>query len=392
MINKQNKKMYFFLLVMTLLISIGFQGWRTVFNNFAVEDIGITGQQIGIIQSFREVPGFLALLVIYLLLIIREHKLAALSLLIFGIGIGITGLLDSFWGLVISTLIMSFGFHYYETLNQSLTLQYFSKTAAPLLITKLKSIGAGTNIAVGAVLFLTSKYLSYPQILLIVAIVVSAGACWCLLQNPSDKNMPVQHKKMILRKRYWLFYVLTMLAGARRQIFVAFAVFLLVAKFKFSVQEITVLFVLNNIVNYLFLPYVGKLINFKGERFVLSLEYASLIAIFIMYAIADSKLVAGSMYVLDHMFFGFSVAINSYFQKTSDPKDIAPSMAVGFTINHIAAVVLPAIGGLLWMINYKIPFIMGAVLSLCSLCFVQLIKTENLEADTKTTPQIEAKV
>ncbi len=372
--NKQNKKMYLYLLVMTILLAVGFQGWRTIFNNFAVENVNISGQQMGIIQSVREIPGFLALLVVYLLIFIKEHKLAALSLLIFGVGIGITGYLDSFWGIIISTLIMSFGFHYYETLNQSLTLQYFDKTAAPLVLSKLRAIASGTNVLIGAIVFLLASFLNYTNIFLLLGILVCIGAGWCLMQSPQSEDIPTQHKKMIFRKRYWLFYSLTMFAGARRQIFVAFAVFLLVKKFGFTVQEITILFVVNNIINYFFMPYIGRLINKKDERFVLSIEYFSLIFIFLAYALVSSKLIVAALYILDHMLFGFSIAIKSNFQKHADPSDIAPSMAVGFTINHIVAVILPAIGGMLWMFDYKIPFILGAGLSLCSLVLVQFIR------------------
>ncbi|MCP4719335.1 MAG: MFS transporter, partial [Desulfobacteraceae bacterium] len=80
-------------------------------------------------------------------------------------------------------------------------------------------------------------------------------------------------------------------------------------------------------------------------------------------------------YVLDHVFFSFAMGIKTYFQKIADPRDIAASAAVGFTINHIAAVILPVLGGFLWMVNYKIPFLAGAVFSFISLCLVQLIPT-----------------
>ena len=77
---------------------------------------------------------------------------------------------------------------------------------------------------------------------------------------------------------------------------------------------------------------------------------------------------------LDHIFFNFAIAIRTYFQKVADPRDIAPSMAVGFTINHIAAVVLPAIGGVLWMVDYRIPFVAGAAMAMISLIAVQQIR------------------
>ena len=364
---------------MTILIAGGFQGWRTVFNNFAVEVVNISGQQMGILQSVREIPGLLALLVVYLLFIIKEHKLAALSVLVFGIGAAVTGFLDTFHGMLFSVVLMSFGFHYYETVNQSLTLQYFSTASAPLIMAKLRSISAATNIAIGGIVFLLTKYFNYKEIFLLIGVVVCIGAIWCLLQNPASENIVPQHKKMIFRKKYWLFYVLTLFAGARRQIFIAFAVFLLVKKFGFSVQEITCLFVANNIIAYFTLPLMGKLINIIGERKVLSIEYLGLVFVFLTYAFTGSKIIAAFMYIIDHILFGFSIAIKSYFQKNADPADIAPSMAVGFTINHGIAVILPVLGGMLWMINYKIPFILGVVLSICSLVFVQMIKTPGVE-------------
>ena len=164
------------------------------------------------------------------------------------------------------------------------------------------------------------------------------------------------------------------MVGARRQIFMAFAVFLLVKRFEYSVQEVTILFVVNNIIRYYLSPMIGKSIVRFGERGVLSLEYASLVIIFLAYAFTDSRVLAAFLYILDHIFFSFAMAIKTYFQKVADPRDIAPSMAVGFTINHIAAVVLPALGGFLWMLDYRIPFIAGACMSAVSLGAVQLIK------------------
>jgi predicted MFS family arabinose efflux permease len=211
--------------------------------------------------------------------------------------------------------------------------------------------------------------------------VIIAAALWGLLQDPSDRTTIPQRKKMIVRRKYGLYYFLTFMAGARRQIFMAFAVLLMVQKFKYSVQEVTILFVVNNIANYYLSPLIGESIIRFGERKVLSLEYLSLIFIFVAYAETGSKLVVALLYILDHIFFNFSIAIRTYFQKVGDPRDVAPTMAVGFTINHIAAVFLPAIGGLLWMIDYRIPFFGGAIMSLVSLIAVQMIKIP-AEVDT----------
>lgn len=366
--------MFRFLAILSIAATVGLQAWRTLFNNFAVELVQLNGYQVGIIQSLREIPGFLALLVIYIILVIKEHKFSALSVLILGLGVGLTGFFPSYIGLIITTMIMSFGFHYFETTNQSLTLQYFEKNKSPLVMGKLRSYGAATNVAIGVFIFLVSFLLSYKSTYLLIGILIVFAGLWAITQNPTHEGIPIQHKRMVFKKKYWLYYLLTFLAGARRQIFVAFAVFLLVKKFEFSIQEITLLFVLNNTVNYFLNPMIGKAIVRFGERKVLSIEYFSLIIVFVGYAFVESKIIVAVLYILDHIFFNFAMGIRTYFQKIGDPRDIAPSMAVGFTINHIAAVIIPAIGGLMWILNYRIPFITGAVLSVVSLTFVQFIK------------------
>lgn len=371
----KREPMYVYLIVLTVCSTAGLQCWRTLFDNFSVNVVGLDGQHIGTLQSVREIPGFLALLVTYVILIIREHKLSALSILFLGTGVFLTGLLPSFTGLIITTMIMSFGFHYYETTNQSLTLQYFDKAQSPLVISAQRSSAAAANIAVGVIIFFIAPFMSYTAMYILFGCVIAAGGIWAFTRNPTRKDLPVQKKKMVLKKKYWLFYFLTFMAGARRQIFIAFAVFLLVKKFGFTVQEITALFLINNVINFFVNPFIGKFIVKYGERKLLSIEYFFLILIFVAYAYVDSKIIVGILYIFDHIFFNFATGIKTFFQKIAQPEDIAPSMAVGFTINHIAAVVLPFLGGLLWMVNYKIPFIAGAFFSFISLCLVQFIKT-----------------
>ncbi len=371
-----SRKMYIFLLVLTITTTIGFQGWRTLLNNFAVDVAGINGIQFGTIGSLREIPGFLSLFVIYFLFLIKEHKLASLAVIVMGIGVSLTGFMPSFMGIAFTTILMSFGFHYYETLNQSLTLQYFNFTEAPIVMGRLKSLGAATNICVGVTIFAISGLFSYTEMFIAAGIVAISGGIYCSFQDPSSAGMPLQHKKMILKSKYWLFYALTFMAGARRQIFVAFAVFLLVQKFHYSIQAITVLFVINNIINYFLNPAIAKAVNKFGERKVLSLEYLCLIFIFIAYAFTTSPLVGAILYILDNVLYGFAMGIRTFFQKIADKKDIAPSMAVGFTINHIAAVAVPVLAGIAWMQDYRIVFLSAAVLSAFSLILVQFIDRE----------------
>jgi len=369
--------MYRYLMVLTIASTLGLQAWRTLFDNFAVHVCHLEGFHIGVLQSVREIPGFLALLAVYILLILKEHKLSALSVIILGLGVCATGFFPSWMGLIFTTLLMSFGFHYFETTNQSLTLQYFDNQTSPYVLGKLRSFAAASNIFAGIIIFFLAPHLDYYELYAGIGTLVALAGLWAFFQDPSDKNLVPQHKRMVVKKRYFLFYFLTLMAGARRQIFVAFAVFLMVRQFEYSVQQISILFVTNNVINYFVSPWIGKSIIRFGERKVLSLEYFSLMFIFIAYATVQTPWIIAILYIMDHIFFNFAIAIRTYYQKIADPKDIAPGMAVGFTINHIAAVIIPTIGGMLWMIDYRIPFICGAFMSLISLCAVQWIKEQS---------------
>jgi len=371
----KDKEIYRFLLIATIFVAVGFQGWRTLFNNFAIENVEITGVQVGIIQSLREIPGFLSFLVIYLLIIFKEQKLSALSLFVMGVGVTMTGFLPSFEGLLLTTFIMSIGFHYYETTSSSLVLQNFSKENSSLVFGRLRAVMSLGNIAVGAVIFGLSYILPIEYNFLLIGLVTMAGSLYLLKNQPKVNEEHKQHKKFILRKKYWLFYVLNFLSGSRRQIFVVFAVFLLVQKFDFSVGEIAGLFIINNIIAYFISPIIAKSINVFGERKVLSLEYIALIMVFYAYTFWDWKWGVAILYVIDNIFFNFSFGLKTYLQKIADPKDIAPSNAVAFAINHIAAIFIPVIGGLLWMNHWEWPFYIGVGISVLSLGFVQKIRT-----------------
>lgn len=378
----KEKKMYIYLLILSLGSVISFQAWRTLFNNFSVEVANLDSFGIGLAQSVREVPGFLAFIIIYILLIIKEHRLAALGNLLMGVGVFVTGFFPSLWGIVFTTLVMSVGFHLFQVTSTSLILQSFSKKQSPFVFAKIKSLSALASVLTGGALFCLTAYLPYNAIYMISGGIVIATSIWSFTFNPREGKVFTQTKKMIFRKEYTLFYFLTGFSGARRQIFMVFAVFLMVKKFEFSISTIALLFALNNIINYFWLPQVAKIIDKFGERKLLISEYIGMILLFAAYAFTDSSYVVIALYIIDHMLFNFSIGINTYFQKIARPKDIAPTTSVSFTINHIAAVVVPLLGGILWQFNYKIPFFLGILFCLGSLiCAFKLPSKSELSYD-----------
>lgn len=374
------------LALMSAAMWLSFSSWWVLIKNFAVDGIGLTGREIGFQESIREIPGFLAFLAIYVVFYIREQSFAIFSLLLLGFGVAITGYFPSALGLYITTFVMSVGFHYYETMNQSLALQWLPKDKAPHLMGKLVAIGASAQLAAYAIILASWKLfdLSFETAFLIAGVITVLIALIAWKKFPIFPQKTAQKKKIILRKRYWLYYALTFMSGARRQIFTVFASFMMVEKFGYEVHSVAGLFLINCLINMAFAGRVGKLIGVIGEKRALTFEYIGLIGVFITYAFVTSANLAAVLFVVDHAFFAFAIAIKTYFQKIADPSEIAPSAGVAFTINHIAAVGIPAVFGIIWLVSPKAVFLAGAAMAFVSLILCRFVPNEPREGNETT--------
>jgi hypothetical protein len=367
--------MYRYLIILGICANAGLQGWTALFTNFAKEVVGVNGFQIGLSQAVREIPGFLSFAAIFLLFVFKEHRLSAWSVVLLGIGTTATGFFSSFGGLLATTFIMSLGFHFFETTNKSLIVQYFDTTDSTIVLARMRGYTALANIAAGFGIWVMSFFLPYQFTFLLLGIMIGLSGVAMLFSNPVKKEVPHQLRKLVLKKKYWLFYVLNFLSGTRRQIFTVFAIFLLVDHYHLGLRIVTGIYVINYAITYFLNPQISNALNKYGERVVLSLESGSLILLFLGYAFIDNVWVVVGLFIMDSIFFNFSIGLNTYLQKTADQEDLGPSTAVGFTINHISAVIIPVFGGALWMLNWRLPFLVGTGFTILSLYFTQLITT-----------------
>jgi predicted MFS family arabinose efflux permease len=364
---------------MAAAMPLAFATWSALLNNFVIEVAGFTGVEIGWLHTVREVPGLLAVGVIFLILFIREQVLALVMLALLGVASALTAWFPSLGGILFLTLLSSIGFHYFETVNQSLQLQWIAKADAPRVLGRIVGIGAGASlVAYGLIVALWDPLgLSYHIVYMVSGGATVLIAVFCMLAYPQFEAPHPQHKHMVLRRRYWLYYALQFLAGARRQVFVVFAGFMMVERFGMRVSEVTALLLVNYLLNMLAAPVMGRALGRWGERRVMVFEYTGLTLVFLAYGgiywFHWGVIVAGALYILDQLFFALSFALKTYFQKIADPADIAPTAAVAFTINHIAAVFLPAAMGYLWVTAPEYVFVLAAGIAGAALALACLI-------------------
>lgn len=363
------------LALMTAASAISFATWGALLNNFAIEKAAFTGREIGILQSLREVPGFLAFTAVFWLLVVREQTFGLIALALLGLGVAITGYFPSALGFYVTTFIMSTGFHYFETINQSLTLQWLAKGEAPRTMGRILAVGSLATITAYGLIFVTWKWLGldFDLVYLAGGATTLAIVAFIWLAFPRYQARVEQNRRLIVRRRYWLYYALTFMAGARRQIFIVFAGFLMVEKFHFSVPAITAMFLANAVFNMYLAPLIGRLIVRWGERRALVFEYVGLIGVFTTYAFVDTPWLAVALYLVDHAFFAMAIAIKTYFQKIADPADIAPTAGVAFSINHITAIFIPIGFGLIWLVSPAIVFLLGTAMAVVSLILALMV-------------------
>lgn len=367
------------LFLMAIAMPLSFATWSALLNNFVIEVAQFDGADIGWLHTIREIPGFLAVGVIYVILFVREQTLAMVSLAMLAIATALTAYFPTFGGILFVTLISSIGFHYYETVNQSLQLQWLPKDRAPQVLGLLVSAAsAATLVAYGVIVVTWRTFdLSYKTVYIASGALSLLIIVYCVIAMPQFESPNPQIKKFVLRRRYWLYYALQFMSGARRQIFLVFAAFMMVERFGYDVDEITKLMLLTLVANMALAPILGQLVHRFGERNAMAFEYVGLIAVFIAYGgiywFGWGVVLAAILYVANNIFFALALALKTYFQKIADPGDIAPTAAVAFTINHIAAVFLPALLGYLWLVSPGAVFGLAAGMALVSLILALMI-------------------
>lgn len=367
------------LFLMAIAMPLSFATWSALLNNFVIEVAQFDGADIGWLHTIREIPGFLAVGVIYVILFMREQTLAMVSLAMLAIATALTAYFPTFGGILFVTLISSIGFHYYETVNQSLQLQWLPKDRAPQVLGLLVSAAsAATLVAYGVIVVTWRTFdLSYNTVYIASGALSLLIIVYCVIAMPQFESPNPQIKKFVLRRRYWLYYALQFMSGARRQIFLVFAAFMMVERFGYDVDEITKLMLVTLVANMALAPILGQLVHRFGERNAMAFEYVGLIAVFIAYGgiywFGWGVVLAAILYVANNIFFALALALKTYFQKIADPGDIAPTAAVAFTINHIAAVFLPALLGYLWLVSPGAVFGLAAGMALVSLILALMI-------------------
>lgn len=365
---------YPFLILATAVFAYSFSLGvsRTIQNNFWVNVLGLRPDQMGLLITAREIPGFLTIALAAATMRLVPSRLAGACFLVMAVGYYAYGLAFSFGTIVPAVVFASLGFHLWITLNSAFGLAVAREGEAGRVLGDLQSIGfiAGL-IGMGAV-YLAFDRVGYPLAFAISGVAMLVGAV-AILRFPAE----IVHRspqRAVVRRRYRLYYALNFLEGCRFEFFQAFGIFLLVQHYALPVQDIAILFILTALSGAVLSPLAGRLIDRRGERPVLTVGYVVMLGTFLGFALWHDAHAAAALYVVYNIVLVCEVGVNTYLKRVAAPEDVRPSLATGVTTMHVPALIVPILGGVLWnTFGFEVPFLLGAGFIAGSLLATQLL-------------------
>ncbi len=363
--------------VAMFVLTIGFEGiYISIYNNFVSDDLGITRKQLGVVESIRETPGFLSAFIAALTIQIPSPILGGFMLLIMGTGIAAFSQVRTISSLTLWAVFWSVGFHCWVPLEPSMVLSLTKDEGKGKRLGQMTRIRNAAGLVGMLLIAALGKQGNIRDMFRVsgIAIAVSAIIVFFVSHRATHTEMP----RLAIKRKYGLYYALTFLQGCRKQIFVVFAGFVLVRVYQTRVSVMARLMAINKIANLIFAPIIGRIVDRIGERKSLSICYTALIAIFFAYGLAHDRRTLYVVYCLDSFVYMFSIAQTTYLNKIAPPEDIRPALSMGVTMNHVASVIVPVVGGLIWeaLGQYEVVFFGGAVVAIISLLVVQFLKVD----------------
>lgn len=358
----------------------------TIFNNFLSDTYKLSASARGIVEFPRELPGALIVVVLALLSFLGDIKSSVLGMLFAALGmLGLGMFSPTFASMLVWMMLLSLGTHIFMPLSAGIGMSLSKKENFGSRLGKFSAYNLIASIIGYTIVWLGFNYLglTYKIAFLIAAFFYVFAAIFLgLMKTSKPKKKKI---KFIFRKEYKLYYILSIVNGARKQIFLTFAPWVLIQVYHLSPPTFAILGFIVSALSILTRTVIGNAIDIKGERFVLSLEAIILIVICLGYSFAAdiapasiAVIIIAACYIIDNSMSVVEMARSTYVKKIAvHPEDVTPTLSAGTSFDHVIAMTIPFFGGILWAsFGYKYVFLAAAFIAILNLFLSMKIKIE----------------
>lgn len=381
----------------SLVMGMAYSMVDSTFNNFLNERFALSGFERSFLEFPRELPGFLVVFVSAALWFLCSRRLGAVAMLMNIAGALLIGFASSSYGIMVIWLfIYSMGQHLFMPLSSTIGMELAREGQTGRRLGQFNAIRNLAAIMGSSLIFVGFKFLGFTFELTFLLAAVAFGIVAVLMfsMKMQETQRPATYLK--LRKEYRLYYVLAVLYGSRKQLFITFAPWVLVTIFNQPTEVLATLLTIGGVVGILFQPFLGWAIDKLGERLVLVSEAVLLVFVCFGYGYAKflfsesvALLIVCVIYLIDLMLMSVGMARSTYIKKIAlDPADVQPALTVAVTIDHIFSISIAIIGGIIWNVyGFQYVFLMGVGIAIINFLVAMQVRVPHQSARS-TTPDV----
>lgn len=380
------------LLITLTTATVGFAmaAQQTVVANYFADVLGLSGPQFGYITAIREIPGFLLIFLTALFYRLTLPQLTAGALLLLAVGYGLFGWFSTFWSVAPWVIISSVGYHTWLQTQYALGMSITSEKQAGSILGHISAVNYGGSLAAMIVVLAAFQFnwLDYRSTFVLCGALALVGAAaiifFPLLRDGQIDTVRMVRTPIVFRREYRFYYLLSLLDGGRQQIFFSFGLWVLVNRYGFTVQLISIMLIAVSLLNAMLGRPIGRMFDRLGEKPMLAAVNVGYVVALGGYALVDNIYVAVACYVIYSVIFPISgIGAATYLRKVAVADEIAPSLAMGLTLQHAAAVVVPLVTGyVLNFIGYQLPFLVAA-----GFACLTFVATQRLAPEQQKSPR-----
>jgi predicted MFS family arabinose efflux permease len=383
----------------SMMMGIGYSIFDSTFNNFINERFPLSGFQRSLLEFPRELPGFLVVFASALLWFLCSRRLGAFALVLGVAGALLIGFIPSTYiVMALCLFVYSMGMHLFLPLSSSIGMELAHEGQTGRLLGQLNAIRNFATILGSFVVFLGFRFLSFrfEHSFVLTAVGLSLAALFMFMMKPEPAQKPKTF--LTLHKEYRLFYIMNILSGSRKQIFITFAPWVIVTIFEQPTQTLATLLTMGGVIGILFQPVLGRAIDRFGEKLILQIEAGMLVVVCLGYGFSkflfpDSTafLFICVFYLLDQMLMSVNMARSMYMKKIAiKEEDIQPALTAGVTIDHVFSISVALVGGVIWnLFGFQYVFLLGILIAGLNFLAASRIRSRRLPVEDEIPVPLE---
>ncbi len=391
---KAYDRQFLLFLLVSVFLGLGQSVDGSTMNNFLKDEFNMMILQRSALELPRELPGFLVFIIVGSLYSLGDVRIAAIANMLAAIGMLLLGFIPPVYSfVVICIFIYSSGQHIYMPLYNSIAMNFANDGRLGRKLGQVSAANTAALVFGSAVLFVIFRFIKVSYTVTFTCGAIAFFTASVLLLFMKSHKRERTRKRFVFKKEYKVFYLLSVLYGARKQIFVTFGPWVLIDIYGQKVATMTLLFFIISVASIAFKPFLGHMIDKIGEKKVLGMEAIALFFVCLGYSTADlllpfqgAVILICACYVLDQLSSAVSMARATYLRKIAINEDeVSSTLSLGISIDHIMSMTLPVIGGLVWYSSgsngYKYVFLGGAFIAILNYIVTRYIRIENTVVD-----------